>query len=94
MAIERPPPPQAVVLSQSCPSAVRALQLRATQLVGQVKPGVHRELLIQQRSWTLVDLALHPLYCQVLAAASSDFPSTPRCWTRTQMPSPSTWSEC
>lgn len=66
------PPPQAVVLSlpeflsrplcqrQSCPSAMRALQLRATQLVGQVKPGVHRELLIQQTPWTLVDLALAP----------------------------------
>lgn len=79
---------------QSCPAATRALQLRATQLVGQVKPGVHRELLIHQTPWTLVDLALHPLYCQVLAAASPDFPSTPRCWTRTQMPSPSTWSEC
>lgn len=78
MAVE-PPPPPAVARSQSCPSAMRALQLRATQLVGQIKPGVHIELLIQQTPWTLVDLALHPLYCQVLAAASPDFSSTPRC---------------
>lgn len=42
----------------------------STACVARRGPGVHRGLLTQQMPWTLVYLALHPFYCQVLPAVT------------------------
>lgn len=79
------PFPAQVSFQASLPEAVLPNCYESTAVQGNTACGAIEGLMftgllkIQQMPWTLVYLALHPLYCQVLAAASPDFPSTSRC---------------
>lgn len=79
---------------------MRALQFRQHSLCGKERAWCSQGI---AGPVDALDLGVHgpaPLLLlstasgDTLAAASPDFPSTPRCLTRTLMPSRSTWSEC